>query len=371
MNLQPSLSVEYNDRRVLFPEELKFGGHGQRYLNGGGTYTPSTSEYVFYKIDFLTDSVVSSVVFRNKNDAGDNLYDGSIVTNTPVPKGTVWNSPLAAITLASGTAIAYQYKKFIPEDILYPSAIDADVLTWYNNVITAGGAGEWGSTDAARVVNKIALNNLVVSLKANNLWAGYYYRVLAGPNTLAGGLASGIGGTVTNVNFLAGNVNPLTGWLGDTSSKYLNTDWAGNRTGQNDFSVFCWVSTAATGSCFGNDSAGVNLGITAMLQFNGFITARAKSSGYDISTYGANTAGLIGISRSSSTTATIFAGTTRQDFTRSSDGNLATRLTYFARDGANFYGGRMAMIGQGPAINTTQQTSLNSIFSTYLSSIVL
>jgi len=137
MNLQPSLSILFNDRRLLFAEELKFGGHGQKYLSGGGTYTPSTSEYIFYKIDFLTDSVVSSVVFRNKNDAGDIIYlaNNSDFVNIPFVKNSSWNASLTSVTLTSGTAIAYQYKKFIVEDLLYypGPTFDGNYMLWYSD----------------------------------------------------------------------------------------------------------------------------------------------------------------------------------------------------------------------------------------------
>lgn len=120
MNLQPSTSTRFNDRRELFAYELMFGGHGQVYLSGAGTYTPTSSAYVFYQIDFLTTSVVGSVVFRSVNDSGTNIYQAinSQFTNVTFPSGATWNAPLTSITLSSGRAIAYQYKKFIPEDLM-------------------------------------------------------------------------------------------------------------------------------------------------------------------------------------------------------------------------------------------------------------
>jgi hypothetical protein len=137
MNLQPSLSISFNDRRALFADELRFGGHGQRYLSGGGTYTPSTSEYVFYKIDFLTDSVVTSAVFRNVAPRGDVTYlvNNSEYVNVPFVKNSMWNAPLTSITLSSGTAIAYQYKKFIVEDLIFEPCppLDGNYLLWYSD----------------------------------------------------------------------------------------------------------------------------------------------------------------------------------------------------------------------------------------------
>lgn len=119
MNLQPSISTLYNERRELFAQELTFGGHGQIYLSGAGTFVPD-SGYVFYQIDFLTQSVVGEVVFRDINDAGTSIYsvDDTSFDTVTFPALFSWKAPLTSITLDSGTAIAYQYKTFIPEDAI-------------------------------------------------------------------------------------------------------------------------------------------------------------------------------------------------------------------------------------------------------------
>jgi hypothetical protein len=123
MNLQPSTSFMYNDRRELFAWELSFGGHGQIPLTGAGTFTPTSSDYVFYKIDFFTASVVGSVGMRTQHSDGQ--HTGTIYSATPsafntfsFPAGYTWTAPITSITLNSGTGIAYQYKKFIPEDLV-------------------------------------------------------------------------------------------------------------------------------------------------------------------------------------------------------------------------------------------------------------
>jgi hypothetical protein len=369
MNLQPSLSVSFNDRRDLFSEELKFGGHGQRYLNGAGTYLPSTYEHIFYEIDFLTDSVVSSAVFRNINDAESNLYDGTINTNTTVLKGTTWDAPLASITLVSGTAIAYQYKKFIPENLM-SSAINPATNVWYNAVIAAGGAGEWGSTAASRASNKISLDTLVKSLKDAGLWINYKYRVLAGTNTLAGGLNSGIGGTVSNVNFVAGDIDPLTGWIGDGSTKYLSTNWVGNSTSQDDFSVWCWVTSIGgdNQAFFGNESGAVAGGIQLTRQTPNFQVRTKHATGIAGPT--AAVAGLVAISRNNGATSILRAGGSDTTITQASDGNSANVLHYFARAGAIPTSARISAFGVGPSMSPSQMTRLSDALATYHAQIV-
>lgn len=117
MNLQPSTSTLYNDRRALFAWELSYGGHGQTYLSGAGTYTPA-SGYVFYAISFLEDSTISSVGFRSTLD-GETIYQATSANyvGADFPSGYTWMAPLTSITLSSGSAIAYQYKLFPAESI--------------------------------------------------------------------------------------------------------------------------------------------------------------------------------------------------------------------------------------------------------------
>lgn len=119
MFLQPSTSFQFNDKRLLFASELMTGGHGQVYISGAGTYTPTNSGYVFYKIDFLTNAVVSNAGFRTKaSDGSTKIYeiDASTFTNVPFSSGSTWFAPITSITVASGKAIAYQYSLFSPEN---------------------------------------------------------------------------------------------------------------------------------------------------------------------------------------------------------------------------------------------------------------
>jgi len=48
--------------------------------------------------------------------------------------------------------------------------------------------------------------------------------------------------TLTNNNFVAGDLNQLTGLKGDASTKYLDTGVLDNDVGQNDYSMSSWVT---------------------------------------------------------------------------------------------------------------------------------
>lgn len=118
MNLQPSTSVSYNDRRELFSRELTFGGHGQIYFSTAGTYTPPQG-YVFYTINFLTNTTVTAAVFRSTNSTGSIIYSASNTQfqNVAFPAGYSWVAPLTSVSFGTGSGIIYMYKKFIPEEL--------------------------------------------------------------------------------------------------------------------------------------------------------------------------------------------------------------------------------------------------------------
>jgi hypothetical protein len=119
MFLQPSTSFQFNDKRLLFAAELATGGHGQVYLSGAGTFTPTNSSFVFYQIQFLTNSVVSNAGFRTvASDGTTKIYEinGSTYTNVGFSSGDTWFAPITSITLASGRGIAYQYSLFNPQN---------------------------------------------------------------------------------------------------------------------------------------------------------------------------------------------------------------------------------------------------------------
>lgn len=120
MNLQPSTSTIFNERRELFSQELNYGGHGQLYFSTAATYTPPTG-YVFYKIDFLTATTVNAAVFRSKNSTGTTIYSaGNFQSPIVFPALYSWTAPLTSVTIGGtgGTGIMYMYKKFIPEELV-------------------------------------------------------------------------------------------------------------------------------------------------------------------------------------------------------------------------------------------------------------
>ncbi len=104
MLLQPSLARNSLEQRQLFAWELTWGGHGQIPLTGAGCYTPTSTAYSFYAIEFLTESIIESVAFRAYYQADNGAYVGQVF-----PAGYTWTAPISSICLSGGSAIAYQY----------------------------------------------------------------------------------------------------------------------------------------------------------------------------------------------------------------------------------------------------------------------
>ena len=126
MNLQPSTADNVNiTRRQLFASELALGGHGQVPLTGAGTFVPTNSTFVFYEVDFFTNTTVTSAVFRSKASDGSTIYsaNSAAYNGFQFPAMAKWFAPLNSITISGGTGIAYEYK-------LNPYAFSCDAPLW-------------------------------------------------------------------------------------------------------------------------------------------------------------------------------------------------------------------------------------------------
>jgi len=113
MYLQPSIHLTAPERRMLFAQELQYGGHGQVALSGVGTFTPTNSAYVFYQIDFTQATTITSAAFRTVDYCGNSIYavNPSTYNGFSFPAGYTWYAPLTSITLSAGKGIAYEYQK--------------------------------------------------------------------------------------------------------------------------------------------------------------------------------------------------------------------------------------------------------------------
>jgi len=78
--------------------------------------------------------------------------------------------------------------------------------------------------------------------------------VMAGWNGLAGALTPLKDGAPTNFNFVSGDYDRKTGLIGNSSTKYLNSNRNNNADPQNNFSISTYLTSAST-------VAGVSMGV--------------------------------------------------------------------------------------------------------------
>jgi hypothetical protein len=116
------------------------------------------------------------------------------------------------------------------------NSIDSDAQTIINNVHTADG-------QLSEYIFQSALNEFVVGCKADDNYSKMTFWRIRGPRTLAGFFASGVGGSITNVGFGAGDYNRL--YLAGDGSAYLRTGVFGDDFAQNNLTL-AWYSIEYT-----------------------------------------------------------------------------------------------------------------------------
>jgi hypothetical protein len=122
-----------------------------------------------------------------------------------------------------------------PDAAVYIAAVEAA------DEIESPGVG------ALETATKVAIHSFVKGCKADGIWPAIKAScILAGARTLAGALVPLVGAAPTNFNFVAGDYNRETGLVGDGSTKYLNSNRAGNADPQDNCHLSVYVSQAAT-----------------------------------------------------------------------------------------------------------------------------
>ena len=107
---------------------------------------------------------------------------------------------------------------------------------YFARLVTAG--------DTTHTAYKTPITNYFTGLFQNNLWDKLESSALfvgVGIQGVTVPLKSTMP-TLTNNNFVAGDLNTLTGLKGDASTKYLDTGALDNSTSQNDASLSVWVT---------------------------------------------------------------------------------------------------------------------------------
>jgi hypothetical protein len=169
---------------------------------------------------------------------------------------------------------------------------DADASTYIEAVELAD-----GQTLEAQV--RYAINDFVIGCKNDGIWTAIKAScIMAGARTLAGALVPLVGAAPTNVGFAAGDYNRETGLLGNGSTKYLNSNRAGNADPQDNLhmSVYATTFTTTTQYLIGHGEA--NAGAANIGYFSGNTFFRCRN--LTASNLAGNVTGFIGQSRNAS-----------------------------------------------------------------------
>lgn len=119
---------------------------------------------------------------------------------------------------------------------------DADALAYLTAVETTDG-------QALESDVRLAVNAFVKGCKADGIWPALKAScILAGARTRLGALTPLVGAAPTSFNFVDADYNRKTGLVGNGSTKYLDSNRAGNVDPLNSVHLSVSVSSADTGS---------------------------------------------------------------------------------------------------------------------------
>jgi hypothetical protein len=237
--------------------------------------------------------------------------------------------------------------------------VDPDAADYFARIVAAG------STISAG--NQAAVNAFVAGCKADGIWAAIKAScLLAGPDDLTGALVPLVGAAPTNFNFVAGDYNRVTGLAGDGSTKYLDSNRAGNAQPTNSTHIAVYRSTSEvrnnTQCALGTTAYATQLVTTSNLRFY-----RVNDNGTGVSDT-ATTAGFWGASRTSSTNVNRqFCGTSLSpETTAAASTPTSTTLHVFARSASTFSTARLSFYSIGESLDLAL---LDARLATYMSAL--
>jgi hypothetical protein len=178
---------------------------------------------------------------------------------------------------------------------------DTDASTYIEAV-------EAADTQALETNTRYAINNFVIGCKQDGIWSAIKAScILAGARTLTGALVPLAGTAPTNVNFVSGDYNRKTGLIGNASNKYLNSNRNNNADPQNSKHIAAYATSAPTAATSFPAYIGISASLTGISlvgigtsNMQAYYLANANTGNTSVT--GLSGTGLVGATRSSSTT---------------------------------------------------------------------
>jgi hypothetical protein len=257
----------------------------------------------------------------------------------------------------------------------FGAALDPDAAAYITAV-------EAADTQALEVGVKDAINDFVVGCKADGIWAAIKAScILAGARTLTGALVPLVGAAPTNVDglFVSGDYNRKTGLVGNGSTKYLDSNRAGNADPQDNFHIAVNLDSIHTlfpaGAYAGNGGTGTGANSLVRAQDSAH-GSRCRASPFS-GDLGSNppSAGLLGVSRSSSSSFITRTGATNYTSLITSESPFSGNYFIFCRSNPLapnlFVNARINFYSIGESLDLAQlDTRLTALINAFAASIL-
>lgn len=231
-------------------------------------------------------------------------------------------------------------------------SFDPDAADYFSRIAAAG--------STITQANKTAVDTFIKGCKADGIWSAIKAScLLAGPDDLTGALVPLVGAAPTNINFVSGDYNRVTGLIGDGSTKYLNSNRNNNADPQDNQHLAVWVKTIETVSSNlingGNNVSGASgLSETGTRSRNGTPLSYAKATGFR------------GVSRSLSTAYNVRISGSTTAKTQTSQTPANSPITVFSWLGSSYTNARMSFYSIGESLDLAL---LDARLATYMSSL--
>ena len=196
---------------------------------------------------------------------------------------------------------------------------DEDAGNYIQAVETADG-------QALEPATRKAINNFVIGCKQDGIWPAIKAScILAGARTLTGALVPLVGTAPTNFNFVSGDYNRKTGLVGDGSTKYLDSGYAGSAPPLNNIHGSGYF-TFGNGFIVGN-----GMSSTSTIQMNAAAQPQRLQAATFFDTGITASPGFVGLSRSNSATMVSRRNFSSASLLYNSTGTLADNILVFSR----------------------------------------
>jgi hypothetical protein len=199
---------------------------------------------------------------------------------------------------------------------------------------------------------KLAINAFIKGCKNDGIWPAIKAScILAGARTLEGALVPLVGPAPTNNNFAVGDYNRETGLVGDGSTKQINSGYAGSALLLNNHHLSVYATTVAE-TTGGRTYIGESTTSASVLLYrSGNVIMRSASSSVVSTGLSATATGLIGFSRSSSSSFTGRAGSANATINDASVAIGSNNIFTHSRGGSLYSSARLAFYSIGESLD--------------------